>query len=145
MAAKRKTRFYARWRIDQDYLRRLSPQDRAWIERFNDEYYRAEFGEDPLHPPGEKRREIYDAQNVAARDLVTASSVDVSEAITTTVAERASLRARFYTPGDYRMFTPPGLFLEDELATLIDLTLTAKVFAIPTFYLPPGRRRRRAS
>lgn len=35
---------------DQDYFRKLSNADREWLYKFNNEYYRGEFGDKPIHP-----------------------------------------------------------------------------------------------
>ncbi len=101
--SRRKTRFHARWRTDADYRRRLTAKDRAWLKKFEDEFYRAEFGEEPIHTSSAHREEIYDRQNAGARDLVTASSDDVAEALGRTF-DRPSLQVRHYQPGDYQMF-----------------------------------------
>lgn len=106
MSKRKKTRHHSRWRIDQDYRHKLSAADRRWLDKFNDEYYRAEFDETPLHP-AEKRSEIYDAQNAAQRDLVTASPVDVRESLGQKVSDRPSIRVRFYDPADYPFARPP--------------------------------------
>lgn len=118
---KKATRFHSRWRVDQDYLQKLGPADRDWIEKFNDEYYRAEFTGDALHPAGGLRRDIFAAQNSAARDLVTAATTEVVRAITTKVSDRPSLRVRFYVAEDFRMLAKPlkAPQLEDELLDAI--------------------------
>jgi hypothetical protein len=114
---KKATRFHSRWRVDQDYLQKLGPAERDWIEKFNDEYYRAEFKGEPLHPAGPLRRQIFRAQNAAAVDLVTAATTEVTKAMTTKVSDRPSLRVRFYVAEDYRMLAKPlkAAQLEDEL------------------------------
>lgn len=106
MNTRKKTRHHSRWRIDQDYRHKLSPAERLWLDQFTDEYYRAEFSEAPLHAD-DLRHEIYDAQNAAQRDLVTASSADVRTALEREVSDRPSLRVRFYDPGDYPFARPP--------------------------------------
>jgi hypothetical protein len=106
VSTRKKTRHHSRWRNDCDYRHKLRPLERAWLDTFIDEYYRAEFGETPLHDE-DQRREIYDAQNAAQRDIVTASSADVREALGTSVSDRPSLRVRFYEPGDYPFARPP--------------------------------------
>lgn len=113
----KRTRFHARWRIDQDYLAKLAPEDRAWVEKFNDEYYRADFKGEPLHPPGELRRDVYAAQNAAARDIVTAAKDEVIKAVTSKVANRPSLRVRFCMAEDYQMLAKPkeASAIEDDL------------------------------
>lgn len=115
---RKKTRFHSRWRLDQDYLAKLSPDERAWLEQFNAEYYRGEFEGEPLHPRGEARREIYRRFNAAARDLVTASSDQIAEA-TAPATPRACFGPRFYGPADYR-FSAAGGSPEDALLEELD-------------------------
>lgn len=104
---RKRTRFYNQWRRDQDYRERLSPEEKAWLDKFDDEYYRADFGEDPLHGTPELRNDVYARQNAAARDVVTATGDQVLESLAKIGAvERPSLRPRFYSPTDYQMFAP---------------------------------------
>lgn len=120
LRGKKKTRFHSRWRVDQDYVQKLSPAERAWLDRFNDEYYRAEFAEKPLHPEV-RRGEIFSAQNAAERDLVTAPTTKVTAATTSPVT-RPCLRVRFYQAEDYRMLSKPldQKALEDDLVALME-------------------------
>lgn len=41
--------------VDQDYLTRLSPAERAWLEKFNDEFYNGHFSDEPIHAEGERK------------------------------------------------------------------------------------------
>lgn len=43
------------WACDQDYLRKLSPEERAWLFKFNKEYYEGRFAEEPILPLEEKK------------------------------------------------------------------------------------------
>ncbi len=139
---RKRTRFHSLWRIDQDYAHRLSPKDRAWLAQFNDEYYRADLGEGALHPPGEVRREVYRAQNAAERDLVTATSDEVQAALTP--CRQPSARGRYYTPDDYRMFGPPPVRFEEELAELLDqVALVATSDVLDVIRVLAGRAPRR--
>lgn len=56
------------WRVDQDYLERLSPQELEWLARFNDEFYGAKFSDQSEWDRAE-RRQAYRAKNAANRDL----------------------------------------------------------------------------
>jgi hypothetical protein len=71
---RKKTRQHNRGRCDssKDYGHKLSPADRAWLERFEDEYYRLQFDRDEskqLHNL-EQRRQIYRADHAARRDVL---------------------------------------------------------------------------
>lgn len=55
--------------IDQDYGEKLSPADRAWLDRFNDEFYGAAFRPDSLHATKEQRQELYNTKNHRNEDV----------------------------------------------------------------------------
>lgn len=60
------------WRVDQDYVDRLSPIERQWLAQFNDRFYGADFrGESSSTWSTDERREVYRAKNAANRDLMT--------------------------------------------------------------------------
>lgn len=108
------THFYNLWRDDCDYQGSLPDPERAWLEKFRAEYYRAEFDENPLHDEN-GRRDVYQAHNAAARDLVTKPGDDVLESLEKIAnVERPCLSIRFYDLGDYRMFSNPAN-QDDEL------------------------------
>lgn len=110
MGRLKKTRFHSRWKIDHDYVDRLNEHARAWLEKFDDEFYRAEFSSHPLHRP-EHIREIYDAQNAAARDLVTANPDVIAARLRKNRGKlRPSHAGRYYQMEDYAMFrdAPPA-------------------------------------
>jgi len=67
------------WRIDQDYVSKLTPEHKEWLAQFNDRYYGADFrGESEVTWSTNDRREVYRDKNRANRDLMTcALSVDV--------------------------------------------------------------------
>jgi len=52
----RYTRRHANWAVDYDYTKRLSKEEKDWLERFTDEYYRNDFRNDsPVHELDESR------------------------------------------------------------------------------------------
>lgn len=62
------------WRIDQDYVRNLNPDERAWLAAFNDRFYGADFrGETEQAWTTEQRQERYRAKNAANRDTMTST------------------------------------------------------------------------
>lgn len=56
--------------IDQDYLITLSAKDRAWLRKFNEEYYLNLFKDKPLHKKKQLRKEINDSSNSRRRCLL---------------------------------------------------------------------------
>lgn len=117
------TRHHSHWRIDCDYRRKLGAADRAYLEQFEDEFYRASFPETPLHG-AVARGTVYAAQNAAARDIVTVSAAELAA-----LAERGALppahAVRTYVEGDYAMLHEGGgeraaRDLEDALIDAID-------------------------
>lgn len=59
-----------RWMVDQDYVAKLSQEEREWLAAFNDRYYGADFrGDDEWSP--EEKREAYRRKNAANADLLT--------------------------------------------------------------------------
>ena len=62
-----------RWAVDWDYLHKLGPAERAWLERFGREFYgadaRALKSPGALHATRELRASVYGAQNSAFRDV----------------------------------------------------------------------------
>lgn len=57
------------WRMDYDYLKSLTPEERAWLERFNEEYYDAQFKGPVTDGTVNTRRSAYRRKNAANRDL----------------------------------------------------------------------------
>ena len=57
--------------VSPDFVRTLSEAERAWLERFNREYYGADStslnSSEALHSTQELRRDIFGAQNAANR------------------------------------------------------------------------------
>ena len=70
-----------RWAVDNlDYARTLPAEERAWLERFNREFYDADFrGAEPLHASDELRKSCYSAQNSAYRDVMSRGAVQLQE------------------------------------------------------------------
>jgi len=60
------------WRVDQDYVDRLAPDEAQWLADFIDRYYGADFrGPSASSWTDEEKRERYRAKNAANRDVVT--------------------------------------------------------------------------
>jgi hypothetical protein len=70
-----------RWAVDNlDYARTLPPEEKAWLEKFNREFYDGDFrGVDPLHASDDLRRSCYSAQNAAYRDVMSRGAVRLEE------------------------------------------------------------------
>lgn len=65
---------FLRWAVDQDYLDRLGPKEKAWLSKFLTEYYKASAKKgdpDALHNTDELRRKTYQTSNAMRRDLYT--------------------------------------------------------------------------
>jgi hypothetical protein len=137
---KRNTRHHSRWRIDQDYRHKLSDDDRAWLDRFNGEYYRAEFDGAPLHGDGQ-RREIYSAQNAAARDVVTVpGEVVLDQVRRIEQVTRPNIRPRYYAPSDYAMFRRAQGVSEDQLILRLDMENVEIIGVVPARRAQSGHR-----
>lgn len=60
------------WRVDVDYAKNLSPEDRAWLASFLDRHYGADFrGEGGPQWTADERRAAYRDKNAANRDVMT--------------------------------------------------------------------------
>ena len=75
-----------RWAVDNvgpgGYAHTLSPEERAWLEQFNREYYDADFkrrGAQPLHNTNELRRDCYGLQNASHRDVMARGLVELED------------------------------------------------------------------
>lgn len=103
MTTKRRVRWYNKWRCDSDYKNQLSPEDAAWLDTFEREFYCGErLG---LHPE-EYRKDLHDATNAAARDIVTASSKDIGSQLKLvnnkfSESKDPSKISRWYHPTEY--------------------------------------------
>lgn len=61
--------------VDQDYLDKLKPEEKAWLDKFNSEYIGATFkknsdgtySEDNLHKTAEQRQDCYHRNNARNR------------------------------------------------------------------------------
>lgn len=63
---------HKQWAVDYDYINGLTPEDKVWLGRFNQEYYRNRIKKsDPkaLHNTDTLRRSLYSRENSANRDL----------------------------------------------------------------------------
>ena len=63
------------WRVDQDYLHKLTGKEKEFLADFNDRFYGADFRRDRDWSV-EERRERYRAKNAANRDVFTSGMVD---------------------------------------------------------------------
>ena len=67
---------HKQWKVDQDYIKDLSPEEREWLGKFNQEYYRNRFTkEDNLHNTPELKRACYSNENASNRDLYSIKDV----------------------------------------------------------------------
>ncbi len=60
--------------VDQDYYEDLNDEDKAYLDRFNQEYYLDSCGSEPLHNTPELRKSISDSNNARRRDVLNAYS-----------------------------------------------------------------------
>jgi hypothetical protein len=114
----RRTRAYICWRIDQDYWRKLSLEERAYLERFNSEFYRAELAGDTLHPP-ELHAKCRAAFCAAQKDAATKGS-DCAVRALRPLRRLAGQTNRYLAPGDFDARLSVA-HPEDELVELLDL------------------------
>jgi hypothetical protein len=58
--------------LDQDYIDKLSPEEKKWLSNFNEEWLGANFnhGGEILHKKKEEKREIYNRNNSRNRDII---------------------------------------------------------------------------
>lgn len=71
-----------RWKVDQDYVHKLSAEEKAWLAQFNDEFAGADFRKDKSGEwPTEERRKAYRAKNAAGRDIMNTGLVDFEKPI----------------------------------------------------------------
>ena len=79
------------WMVDQDYTKTLSPEEKEWLGRFNQEYYRNRF-ESPeldLHKTKKQRKECNLNDNANRRDLLTIEDLKCT-------VERVQVRSEEY-------------------------------------------------
>jgi hypothetical protein len=58
--------------LDQDYIDKLSPKERKWLNKFNKEYISASFEEKGnIHKTKRLKKESYDRNNARNRDILT--------------------------------------------------------------------------
>lgn len=81
--SRKKSRKHVAWMVDYDYLDKLTDEEFAWLEKFTDEYYRAEFSNDPIHnlsgktkyklkykeKSGTIKQELMQEDNIRRRDV----------------------------------------------------------------------------
>lgn len=59
---------WARWAVDQDYIDKLSPDERRWLAEFNDCHYGADFRDCPEGWSDEQRKVAYSSNNARQVD-----------------------------------------------------------------------------
>lgn len=59
--------------VDQDYLDKLSEEDKQWLSDFNDRFYGADFRDNPEDWSVAERRTRYSAKNCANGDIFSAA------------------------------------------------------------------------
>ena len=58
------------WKVDYDYVAKLSDEDKAWLAKFTDEFVGGDLRHsDPVHDTPELRRLAYAGNNVGKRDF----------------------------------------------------------------------------
>lgn len=56
--------------VDFDYLKKLSPEEMLWLEKFSNEFYRAHFRKDVDHVHNDDaRQQLYQTNNERHRDI----------------------------------------------------------------------------
>jgi hypothetical protein len=69
---------HKQWAIDQDYLDKLTPEEKEWMGKFNQEFYRnrvTKGSKTDLHNTTALRRDCYARENAANRDLYAVKAV----------------------------------------------------------------------
>jgi hypothetical protein len=54
---------------DMDYWQKLTPEERAWLDKFAHEYYSMQLHAKPLHKTKANKKKLYDNDNARRRDL----------------------------------------------------------------------------
>lgn len=128
-----RTRFHSAWRVDSDYKKKLGTEarkdlgglsEREWMEKFEAEFYRCEFGKEPLHDE-QARSDLYTQQNTAWADVVTQTSDVVAEHLAKPLKNPTSRRHTYYSPDDYMDRSVGNA--EDALIEAIDLKKSEEV------------------
>jgi hypothetical protein len=109
-----------RWKLDCDYAQKLSAEALQWLRKFEREYYGAEFGHEALHSKAQQR-EIVAEQDVARRDIATATSRAISAA--QNPAKSRDRFRRYYGPSDYSEYSVSP---EDELIIFLEMRDAAR-------------------
>lgn len=134
---KKKTRYHSQWRVDQDYKDKLTQEDLEWLEKFNDEYYRSDFSDEPVHDlkaeaeyevrfgdkiKGTCKQKLEYENNVRYRDIVT----QYPKKILKVLEQHQNYTHRYqkeqvYSPSEYAI--EDSECYEDELIEVIDSQL----------------------
>lgn len=75
---------------DYDYRQKLNPDEKAFLKKFDEEYYRNQFGKDPDTDLHSDRRKCFSNNNARSRDIyhnATRSLVTVEEVLDDRVAD----------------------------------------------------------
>lgn len=63
---------FTRWKVDQDYLGKLTPEEQRWLADFNNAYYAGDFRDaDPKDWPVDARRKSWNAHKTERYDAYT--------------------------------------------------------------------------
>lgn len=117
MTKKKRNRKSQNWRIECDYKKKLTPEEKAWLDKFQDEYQRNTFTDNPLHNE-QQRKELYQSYNTAWADIVTQTNDEVRSRFKKSLTNFKQLSQRVYTPDDYVQRDASSL--EDALIDAID-------------------------
>lgn len=109
--------------VDQDYKSKLTPEERAWLLKFNDEYYDGSNLNKPdsLHSK-EHSKSIYDSINSRNRDILNIGEEAFAES-REPISENypTNIVSLTYAPSDYLSSDNDP---EEALVELIDLSRT---------------------
>lgn len=75
--SKRNFKRHVRDFVDQDYLHKLSLEEKEWLSKFNDEYYNGNFDDAPFHETKELQRECWTRRNKAEADIISNPEIHI--------------------------------------------------------------------
>lgn len=115
----KKTHYCQQWKVDSDYKKKLSKEERDFLNQFEDEYYRQSFdpNKEQLHSK-EQKKELCNNYNKSFNDVVTKSGDQVGAHLSKEVSK--THKPRYYQPSDYNFQGDESQNPEDALIEMID-------------------------